>query len=177
MVSYMSASYRTSGLVMAGVWALTTLASAGTADAGAPTRPALGVAAGFAVPSGDRSFVPTLNWGFYADIPIVDSLVIAPSVILYDLTQQGSTSGTSAVDVSVNMKFVVNLGSVGLYAGGTVGMTSTNELDPHLGLLGGASVVLSSNFELFGQFSYRWVLGNERAFQNAQVSVGPLIRF
>src|SRR4051812_12951427 len=89
------------------------LALAFTAPARADSRTVgLGVAAGVAVPNGKPDFAASMNWGFFVDIPLLNTFHITPSTMLYKL-RDSTGAGSSATDVSLNFKFVIPLGPIG----------------------------------------------------------------
>lgn len=160
--------------------ALVTAAVAAAGPAQAQTRSVgLGIGAGVALPNiSDIPTDPSFSWGFYTDIPIISTFHITPSTIVYRIDPE-SSAGASATDVSLNFKFVVPLGPLDLFAGVTAGVTSTNDLDPHVGGLVGGSLNLVSNLDVFVNVNYRLVLedGNAGNIGTWHIFAGPLFRF
>ena len=155
------------------VW---TLAGAARAD---NRTVGLGVAAGVAVPNGKPDFSASLNWGFYVDIPLLSTFHITPSTLLYKL-RDSSGAGSSATDVSLNFKFVIPLGPIGIFAGVTAGLTSTQSIDPHAGVLAGLSIGLLPNLDVFAQANYKFIIRDDNAGGNVrdlQIYAGPLFHF
>lgn len=156
--------------------ALTGLCVAGwTSAAEARKGVGLGVGAGLAVPTAETPFELAPAWGFYTDIPLLNTFHITPSAIVYNLNPEGGTS-QSATDISLNFKFMVPLGKLDIFAGVTAGVTSTTELTPHMGGLVGASLNLVSNIDGFINVNYRYV-AREQIIHDVQVFAGPLFRF
>jgi hypothetical protein len=165
---------------------LATLA-ASTPGLAAPQPVGIGVGAGFALPNGSYKDVVTgaeniskvaFNWGFYTDIPLLSTFHLTPSTLLYHLTPD--TPGARdipATDVSLSFKFMIPLGPVEPFAGVTAGVTSTDHLDPHVGLLGGVSVNILANIDIFAQVSYKLILADGGNIKNFQAFAGPLFRF
>ncbi len=139
----------------------------------------LGVAAGVAVPNGTPDFQAALNWGFFVDIPILNSFHITPSTLLYQLRDQNGV-GSRATDVSLNFKFTVPLGRIDVFAGVTAGLTSTESIDPHAGVLAGLTVHLLPNLGVFAQVNYKYIIRDDNVGGNVrdlQLYAGPLFRF
>ena len=112
----------------------------------------LGISLGAAVAEGSTPNIPnsggsmSFNWGFYVDIPLLYTFHITPSSELYKLQDQNAT------DIDLAFKFIVPLSTLAVYAGWFRGSTAvTNVLDPHVGVLGGATFQLVSNLDVFLQ--------------------------
>lgn len=133
----------------------------------------LGVAAGVAVPDGgDVDFDAAFNWGFFVDIPLISTFHITPSTLLYNF------NGVDATDVSLNFKFMIPLGLMELFVGVMAGLTSSAVLDPHAGVLAGASINLLANVDIFAQANYKFVLrDDDTTVRDLQIYAGPLFRF
>jgi hypothetical protein len=141
-----------------------------------PRDVGLGVAAGIAVPRDEGgAYDLTGNWGFYVDIPLLSTFHVTPSTLLYRLQRGGQ--GFAATDVSLSFKFMVPLGPLAAFAGVTAGLTSTDRLDPHVGLLGGAQLRILPNVDAFAQVNYRAVLRDDRNIRDVMVYAGPVFRF
>jgi hypothetical protein len=135
----------------------------------------LGVGAGVAVPTAEMPFKLAPAWGFYTDIPLLDTFHITPSALVYNLNPK-SGGEQSATDISINFKFVVPLARLDLFAGVTAGVTSTNKLTPHMGGLLGLSMNLVSNVDGFINVNYKYV-AQEQIVHDIQIFAGPLFRF
>lgn len=140
----------------------------------------LGIAAGANIPSnGNIDFKASPNWGFFVDIPLLDSFHITPSTLLYKLRDQNG-NGSSATDVSLNFKFNIPLHRLDIFAGITAGITSTVSIDPHVGVLAGVTFRLLPNLGLFAQLNYKYILRDENVGGNIsdfQIYAGPMFRF
>jgi hypothetical protein len=139
----------------------------------------LGVGMGLAVPTADEPFKPAAAWGFYVDIPLNSSFHITPSTLVYRLDRKDGELAEAATDVAISFKFNVPLGRLAAFGGVTAGITSTDELAPHVGALVGGSVNLISNLDLFVNVTYRYLIddGKLNAIHDVQVFAGPLFRF
>ncbi len=140
----------------------------------------LGAAAGVAVPhGGDVPYKPSLAWGFFVDIPLISTFSITPSAIVYGVAPkiEGFDNSDPYTDISLSFKFVIPLDPVGIFFGVTAGLTTSTDIDLHVGGLVGVSVQIVANFELFVQGNYRLLIeeGNNR--QTLHVFGGPLFRF
>src|SRR5215467_2034836 len=110
----------------------------------------LGVGAGVAVPSASGTdalkpdFKAGFNWGFFVDIPLLYTFHITPSTLVYKMTDNNAANmgayTTQATDVSLNFKFIIPVGPIAPFAGVTAGLTSTQHIDPHAGVLAGVGV-------------------------------------
>ena len=135
----------------------------------------LGVGAGLAVPTSDTPFKLAPAWGFYTDIPLLNTFHITPSALVYNLNPK-SGGEQSATDISINFKFMVPMARLDLFAGVTAGVTSTNKLTPHMGGLIGMSMNLVSNVDGFINVNYKYV-AQEQIVHDIQIFAGPLFRF
>ncbi|MBI4816710.1 MAG: hypothetical protein HY791_10655 [Deltaproteobacteria bacterium] len=162
------------GVALGGLLTLAIIPS----EARAADSVGLGVGIGLALPDSDTDveLSPALGWGFYTDIPLLSTFHITPSTIVYRLDPKAG-SGVSATDVSLNFKFIVPLGPLDIFAGVTTGVTSANNLTPHLGALAGASFNLIKNLDVFVNANYRITIKDEGNVRNFQIYVGPLFRF
>jgi hypothetical protein len=118
----------------------------------------LGVSVGAALPFGGTQNIgasdgtASFDWGFYVDIPILETFRLSPSSQLYRL------DGQNATDVDLAFKFVVPLSGFDISLGLSPGLTSVaNVAALHLGILGGASFKLVSNLNLFVQGKYVFI--------------------
>jgi hypothetical protein len=146
----------------------------------------LGVGAGVAVPSASGSdlvhpdFKAGFNWGFFVDIPLLYTFHITPSTLVYKMVDNTGAATTQATDVSLNFKFIIPIGIIEPFAGVTAGLTSTNHIDPHAGLLAGVGVGILPNLEIFAQVNYKFIIRDNDVggnVKNLQIWAGPLYKF
>jgi len=138
----------------------------------------LGVAAGIALPTSSNlgDIDPALSWGFFVDIPIISTFTITPSTILYRIDPKNVT-GAAATDVSLNFKFIIPLGPFEPFAGITAGITSTSDLQPHVGGVLGASFNIVSNLDIYASVNYRLTIDDAGNVSTWHIFAGPLFRF
>lgn len=139
----------------------------------------LGVAAGVAVPNGKPDFNAAFNWGFYVDIPIIYTFHITPSTLVYRLKGTDATGPIDqpATDVSLNFKFMIPLGPIEPFIGVMGGVTSANDVNPHAGVLGGLSISVLPNIDIFAQANYKVIIKNDNNIRDLQIYAGPIFRF
>jgi hypothetical protein len=119
-------------------------------------------------PGGTSSF----NWGFYVDIPLIYTFHITPSSELYMI------QGYNATDIDLAFKFFIPLSGFALYAGFAPGLTAvTSVLDPHVGVLVGATFQLVSNLDLFLQGKYNIVFDGGENMTVIHANAGILFKF
>ncbi|HUI72574.1 MAG TPA: hypothetical protein VL354_18785, partial [Spirochaetia bacterium] len=112
------------------------------------------------------------NWGFYVDIPLIYTFHITPSAELYKLQDQNTT------DIDLAFKFFVPLSGFAIYAGFAPGLTAvTTILDPHIGVLAGATFQLVSNLDAFVQAKYNIVFDGGQYVQIFHANAGILFKF
>ncbi len=138
----------------------------------------LGISLGAALAEGSTPNISnsggsmSFNWGFYVDIPLLYTFHITPSSELYRLADQNAT------DIDLAFKFIVPLSSFAIYAGIVPGLTAvSNVLDPHIGVLGGATFQLVSNLDVFLQGKYNVVFDGGQNLQIFHVNAGILFKF
>jgi hypothetical protein len=138
----------------------------------------LGISLGMADATGSTPNIPntsgslSFNWGFYVDIPLLYTFHITPSAELYKLQDQNAT------DVDLAFKFIVPLSGFAIYAGVVPGLTAvTDVLDPHIGVLAGATFQLVSNLDVFFQGKYNVVFDGGQNLQVIHVNAGILFKF
>ena len=137
----------------------------------------LGLGAGLQVPTAANPFKPSEAWGFYTDIPLLETFHVSPSTLVYRLTPKDGGASKSATDISMNFKFIVPIEKFDIMAGVTAGLTSTDELKPHVGVIGGTSFNLVSNLDLFVHANYRYILNSENEVHDFQLVMGPQFKF
>ena len=138
----------------------------------------LGLSMGLALPFGSTANipstdgVPSFNWGFYVDIPLISTFHITPSSELYQF------QNTNATDVDLAFKFIVPISTFDIYAGLEPGLTAVGPvLDAHVGLVGGASLRLVSNLDAFAQAKYTVVFDGNANVQVFHINAGILFAF
>jgi len=138
----------------------------------------LGISLGAAYASGSTPNIPnsggsmSFNWGFYVDIPLIYTFHITPSAELYKLQDQNTT------DIDLAFKFFVPLSGFAIYAGFAPGLTAvTTILDPHIGVLAGATFQLVSNLDAFVQAKYNIVFDGGQYVQIFHANAGILFKF
>jgi len=138
----------------------------------------LGLSVGLALPQGstvnipNTSGLPSFNWGFYVDIPLISTFHITPSSELYQF------QATNATDVDIAFKFIVPISSIDIFAGLAPGLTAVGQvLDAHVGILGGASLRLVSNLSAFAQAKYTVIFDGNENVQVFHVNAGILFAF
>ncbi len=146
--------------------------------AGAQSGVGLGVAVGTTFPQNstdDISFDdwdPSVNWGFYVDIPLLSSFHITPSAELYKLGDENAT------DMALAFKFIVPLSHLDFYAGFVPGLTATGSTTSiHIGVVAGAAFVLVSNVDWFVQGKYKFVFEGGENIRVLHLNAGLLFRF
>ena len=137
----------------------------------------LGLGMGFQVPSSETPIAASGAWGFYTDIPLLRTFHISPSTVVYRLDYKDGSRNVSATDISMNFKFIVPLSRIDMMAGITAGLTSTQELTPHMGVVAGAAFKLVSNLHFFINANYRYILQGDGVIHDAQLVCGPLFKF
>jgi hypothetical protein len=159
------------------VLALSTLAC-GPLSAQSENPVGLGISLGAAVASGSTPNIAnpggsmSFNWGFYVNIPLLYTFHLTPSAELYKLQDQNAT------DIDIAFKFIVPLTSWALYAGFVPGLTAvTNVLEPHVGVLAGATFPLVSNLDVFVQGKYIVILDSGQNLSVAHLNAGILFKF
>jgi hypothetical protein len=138
----------------------------------------LGVAIGTAFPQGSTNDIafddwePSLNWGFYVDIPLVSTFNVTPSAELYKLGDENAT------DMALAFKFIVPLTQLDFYLGFVPGLTVTgSSTSPHIGLVAGGAFVLVSNLDWFVQGKYKFVFDGSENIRVLHLNTGILFRF
>ncbi len=142
------------------------------------TSVGLGLSAGLALPQGATSsiqstdWLPSFNWGFYVNIPLISTFHITPSSELYRF------NNANATDVDIAFKFIVPLGVFDVYAGVAPGLTAVNDiLAMHVGVIGGASFRLVSNLDAFAQLKYTVLFQGDRNIKVMHLTAGILFAF
>ena len=138
----------------------------------------LGVSVGAAFPQGSTADIasddwePSLNWGFYVNIPLLSSFAITPSSELYKLGEENAT------DMALSFKFIVPLPRFDLYAGFVPGLTAVgSRTAPHVGAVAGGSFALVSNLDMFVQGKYKILFDGSENMRVLHLNAGVLFRF
>ena len=138
----------------------------------------LGVSFGATMAEGSTPAIPNpggsvaFNWGFFVDIPLISTFHITPSSELYRL------SGGNATDVDLAFKFIVPLSGMEIFAGVVPGLTAiSTALDPHIGVLGGVSLKLISNLDVFAQAKYNILFDGGQYMHMFHLNGGLLFKF
>ena len=145
---------------------------------GAESSIGLGILFGVAFPQGSTNAIPSvdwqpsLNWGFYVNIPIISSLNLMTSSELYKFGSENAT------DFDLAIKFIVPLADFKLYAGFAPGLTAVREaLDIHVGIIGGAAIKLVSNLDIFVQAKYVFLFDGNENIRVFHINAGLLFNF
>ena len=142
----------------------------------------LGVAAGVNVADAEADQVDSntsFAWGFFVDIPLLETFYITPAATLYQL-QQGDRR-VSITDIDLNFKFLVPVGAMSLGIGVTGGLTTgLGDYQPHYGLLAYFGYNVVGNLELFVTGQYKRLTTNSDVptdYNNIHVFGGTMFRF
>ncbi len=113
-----------------------------------------------------------LNWGFFVNLPLLQTFHLAPSAELYKF------GASNATDFDIAFKFIVPLQGLGLFAGISPGLTTVNTLTaPHVGVLGGATFGFVSNLDFFAMAKYTVVFDNSQNASVIHANAGILFYF
>lgn len=155
---------------------LFSLCASGSARA-EPQRTRLGVAFGASFPHGELSWDPAFAWGFFVDLPLTSWFYLSPSTLVYELDREGVADGFSATDISNSFKFAFDVDMVELFAGFTVGLTSSNDLDVHFGGVGGLNFNVVEQFDVSVAVNYKVILDDASNINDLKILAGPAFRF
>ena len=138
----------------------------------------LGISLGTAITQGSTQNISnpggsiSFNWGFYVDIPLLETFHITPSSELYKIQDQNAT------DIDLAFKFIIPLSTLEVYAGFVPGLTAVSSvLDPHVGVVGGAIFPLVSNLDFFVQGKYNFLFDGSQNLQIIHANAGILFKF
>jgi hypothetical protein len=138
----------------------------------------LGLSVGAAFPSGQTigiastDWLPSFNWGFYVNIPLIYTFHLTPSSELYSL------GGQNATDFDLAFKFIVPLADFSLFFGVSPGLTAVSSvLAGHVGVLAGGTFHLVSNLEVFVQGKYSFVFEGNQNMGVLHANAGILFSF
>lgn len=168
-----------SSLTLAAIAALALVPASAKADA---RGVGLGVAAGLDYSkyqdsiAADDEFHPSFSWGFFVDIPLLETFYVSPATTLYTLDLGGGRA--SVTDIDMNFKFIVPLGDLRLGAGLTAGLTTgLGDYRGHWGGLGYASLALVPNLEGFVLAQYKTINFGANDIEKVHVYGGGMFRF
>jgi hypothetical protein len=138
----------------------------------------LGVAAGVDLYNEEKIDTSTsFSWGFFVDIPLLDTFFITPSTTIYEL-DLGNEEKIAITDVDLNFKFIVPLGRLRLGAGVLAGLTTgLGDYLGHFGLLGYGSLALVENLDLFVMVQYKRLQFGDANIDNYHGFGGVMFRF
>ncbi len=167
---------KTTGFLLAAVLVLCAALPAAAQVSGSAVG--LGLSAGAAFPMGtatgplSNAGLPSFNWGFYVNIPLIYTFHLTPSSELYNLGPQNAT------DFDLAFKFIVPLSAFSLYAGFAPGLTAVSELlAAHVGALVGGTFKLISNLDVFVQGKYVLLFSGGQNVPVLHVNSGILFSF
>jgi len=138
----------------------------------------LGVSFGVALPQHKTDEVQfddwdaSFGWGFYGNIPAVDTFQITPSALLYPLYTLNAT------DVNLAFKFIIPAWVLDIYVGLAPGVTTV--ADDHLFNVGGivgVSFNLFSNLDLFIDAKYKILIEGDSNIRVLHAAAGVLWHF
>lgn len=143
----------------------------------------LGVAAGLQYSPtalGQGTLVQTpgqsFAWGFFVDIPLVDTFYISPATILYELDL--GTGKKPVTDIDLNFKFIIPLSILRLGVGGTVGLSNMESMyRTHVGFLGYAALNLLSNVDVFVMLQYKRLFRDTVSINDLHGFLGGMFHF
>lgn len=138
----------------------------------------LGVFFGVAFPQGSSTDVPSTDWaisangGYYVNIPLISTFHLTPSSELYKI------GAANATDFSLACNFIVPLSDLRIFVGFVPGITAVREkLDIHVGALGGFSLNIVSNLDLFAQVKYIFIFEGNQNIRVLHANAGILFNF
>ena len=160
--------------------AVALLLTTGTAQANA-RGVGLGVAAGAAwsgtqLEGLDDPIGTGLSWGFFVDIPLLDTFYISPATTIYELDL--GKGKKPVTDVDINFKFIVPLYPLKVGVGVTAGLTvAEEEYNSHMGVLGYVSYNMVRNLDLFAMTQYKHLIREGQEVDDIHIFAGTMFRF
>jgi hypothetical protein len=144
----------------------------------------LGVAAGVDIQRGEglggEDGVATdqsLSWGFFVDIPLLETFFITPAAMIYEL-DAGDGDKAALTDVDINFKFIVPLGRIRAGGGVTAGLTTgLGDYLGHYGLLGYFSFNLVANLDAFAMVHWKRLAFGSDQYDNIHGYIGGMFTF
>ena len=144
----------------------------------------LGVAAGVNIADANIDSVDTntsFAWGFFVDIPLLDTFYITPAATLYELETGNGEETVAITDIDLNFKFIVPIGFLSLGAGVTAGLTTgLGDYQPHYGALAYVGYNVVANLDLFATAHYKRLTTSSDTipdYNNVHVFGGTMFRF
>ena len=115
------------------------------------------------------------GWGFFVDIPLLDTFVISPAAMLRE--SNFGDGKRPITDIDINFKFIIPMGKMKLGAGVLAGITSAEKLYGHYGALGYWSFKMVSNLDIFLLGQYKQTLHQTDPIDDLHVYAGGMFRF
>ena len=144
-----------------------------------PSGVGLGVAAGVNLADADEVDLDTsFSWGFFVDIPLLETFYITPAATLYQIGEGDNRSAIT--DIDLNFKFIVPIGALSLGVGVTAGLTTgLGDYQPHYGLLGYFGFNIVANLDLFAIAQYKRLTTSDGLpdYNNIHIFGGAMFRF
>ncbi len=143
----------------------------------------LGVAAGVNIADADVDEIDantSFAWGFFVDIPLLDTFYITPAATLYELETNEDGETVAITDIDLNFKFIVPIGFLSLGAGVTAGLTTgLGDYQPHYGALAYVGYNIVANLDLFVTAHYKRLTTGDAIpdYNNVHVFGGTMFRF
>ncbi len=115
-------------------------------------------------------------WGFFVDIPLLDTFYISPAAMLYELDSgQGRLPVT---DIDLNFKFIVPIDALQIGVGLTAGLSNAEQTyEAHFGVLGYLGYNLVSNFDVFALVQYKRLVREGPEIDYLHAFAGGMFRF
>lgn len=119
------------------------------------------------------------SWGFFVDIPLLDTFYITPSTMIYQLDVGEKISVT---DVDLNFKFIVPVAMLRFGLGFSAGITTgIGDYRGHYGGLGYLGWNMVSNLDAFVLAQFKRFNaetgGEDQNFNNTHLTGGVMFRF
>lgn len=146
--------------------------AAGVAYSPTKLTPANAIASTVSQVDAGQSFA----WGFFVDIPLLDTFYISPAAMLYEFNLgQGHVPIT---DIDLNFKFIVPISLVRLGVGATFGLTAAGmKYGMHVGGLGFFSVNLLANLDAFLMLQYKKIIRDGGNLDDLHGYAGAMFHF
>jgi hypothetical protein len=94
------------------------------------------------------------TWGFFVDIPLLETFYLSPAAMLYELDLGNGRKPVT--DIDLNFKFIVPLSAARIGTGFNIGLTnSEQEYQAHVGALGYFAWNFLSNLDVFVLVTYK----------------------
>ncbi len=126
--------------------------------------------------TGRTSGGESLAWGFFVDIPLLETFYISPSATLYSVN--AGNGRVPATDIDLNFKFIIPLGHLRLGAGVSGGVTQLDQrYNAHFGGLGYGAWSLVRNFDIFTTLQYKRLVREGPELDTLYLYAGGMFRF